>query len=1269
MKRVFLGSLLVAVSPSVMGQTYSWSDPAGGLWSDFTNWTGNQRPNATTTAASVFINTSGFPVPGMGSSTVTEVVGQYAVGTLQSANPLSVLGGSTTLTIHGTGSTIGGRLTGQNYATISGPGDLTLNGGLYGNGLQINLEGGVTVNGSSEFYAGLQIGRATFTGLTTFYGSLVALVNPATPLLAYPIVNTGVMRMNDVTSISNANLTNQPGAVIEKLTGSGSATICTFNGLIPRFTNYGTIQCASGTLNVNGYGEQRGHWITSGTGRIGIQGEQTLRGGFFAGNAIATLTNGSTLTTASNNGNMILGGLEISDGFVIANSPIIIKNLTMTGGRFRGPEMITIDGPASVTGGVFESGTTRFFGPQTQWTGGTSRIISNRIEVLGTLTRSGGGEIATDGVLENYGTFRTTGGGQMMGLEVINNGDWVVDNAALGGMFISRNGADGSFANNGAVQVLGGIFELGVSGTSNGSWTNSPSTLTRFGQVTHNFGSASTFSGARFSSFGALLDFEGPSTLPYLALSGSNGTEIRSQTSVTIEDVEAPTGGAVTMSGEGEIVFGDQFSTGEMLYFNGPGATVFAGGVNATGFGTWLVNRSVTLQGSSNLGVGIQGSQYGDVVNSGHLNWHGANTTVSTLTFVNTGTMTTSGLRFATGDTASFVQGGTMNVTGSGITLTGRSSHNGLTTTSGNARLRLDGGIHDFSLGNNNSDADVILQRTALDSPEIVIDQPTTVRSLELLNAARITANNPLDIGVFSGVAPTIGGTSIVRAASMPGLSFFTVDPGATLSVEGGPSGIQQPNIGGILDLKGAGQRDLFGSVIGDGTVFNRADSHLRALQIVTVQPNLKNQGTLTVDSSGIGTSLLWTKLHNTGTANIRNVNLGCFQTPNQTGGTFGGGTWKIGPEGRVSVSNPITHWESIAQFIGPGSNIAVQGGSSALTNLVENNGRLSFLQGNSQTIFTNLTSRGLIETDATSSFNMNGSLTMPMGELKNEGSMTISGGVTVNSGTVNLGGTLTTPQFNQLGGGISPGHAGVGQGTINGNWSVGFLSSLSLDIAGTGAGQFDRFSVNGLATLGGFLDVRIPNGTTLPAGASMPILASSQPVNGGVSQVPPGFILSIDGNTANLSTLATLGHLTTISGSIALQDFQSDPFGLPLTISFSQDGTPMGFVNTIIDESGNYFVNTHLRGTFDIYADTGSWLRRKIVGGITITDEGVANVNFVLPNGDVDSSGEVDAADIDEVIEAFGVVGTSPEDVDGSLEVDAADIDIVIANFGLTDD
>ncbi len=91
------------------------------------------------------------------------------------------------------------------------------------------------------------------------------------------------------------------------------------------------------------------------------------------------------------------------------------------------------------------------------------------------------------------------------------------------------------------------------------------------------------------------------------------------------------------------------------------------------------------------------------------------------------------------------------------------------------------------------------------------------------------------------------------------------------------------------------------------------------------------------------------------------------------------------------------------------------------------------------------------------------------------------------------------------------------------------------------------------------------------------------------------------------------------------------------------------------------------LPGSYTLSIKSGSFLKKSQT--VTLSSSTVAN--FTLQNGDVDGSGEVDAADIDGVIAAFGGSTNGPTiwpDVDFSGEVDAADIDIVIANFGGTD-
>ena len=89
--------------------------------------------------------------------------------------------------------------------------------------------------------------------------------------------------------------------------------------------------------------------------------------------------------------------------------------------------------------------------------------------------------------------------------------------------------------------------------------------------------------------------------------------------------------------------------------------------------------------------------------------------------------------------------------------------------------------------------------------------------------------------------------------------------------------------------------------------------------------------------------------------------------------------------------------------------------------------------------------------------------------------------------------------------------------------------------------------------------------------------------------------------------------------------------------------------------------------GAATLVLDGSSFLKRAV--SIALTGSNQAIGNATMQNGDVDGTGEVDAADIDQVIAAFGNMGDNVEDVDVSDEVDAADIDIVIANFGGMDD
>lgn len=96
----------------------------------------------------------------------------------------------------------------------------------------------------------------------------------------------------------------------------------------------------------------------------------------------------------------------------------------------------------------------------------------------------------------------------------------------------------------------------------------------------------------------------------------------------------------------------------------------------------------------------------------------------------------------------------------------------------------------------------------------------------------------------------------------------------------------------------------------------------------------------------------------------------------------------------------------------------------------------------------------------------------------------------------------------------------------------------------------------------------------------------------------------------------------------------------------------------------------------YTIVFDGASFLKKTVnvtvPGNATPTDISIGAISLV--NGDVDESGEVDAADIDQVIADFGAIwpvgnGNPNSDVDVNGEVDAVDIDIVIGNFGAIDE
>ncbi len=163
----------------------------------------------------------------------------------------------------------------------------------------------------------------------------------------------------------------------------------------------------------------------------------------------------------------------------------------------------------------------------------------------------------------------------------------------------------------------------------------------------------------------------------------------------------------------------------------------------------------------------------------------------------------------------------------------------------------------------------------------------------------------------------------------------------------------------------------------------------------------------------------------------------------------------------------------------------------------------------------------------------------------------------------------------------------------------------------------------------------------------------------------PPQDVSYLDNERIVPSGIITLGDYIGNVSAHQIQTSLTSLSGTTTYLSTSVALTPSGAYTFIVP-------NTVPAGTYTLSADGSPFLKRKHNIGLPIGGGPVA-VDFFLPNGDCDNSGEVDAADIDIVIAGFGLVAGAPGyslsiDVDGSEEVDAADIDIVIANFGGVD-
>jgi hypothetical protein len=155
-------------------------------------------------------------------------------------------------------------------------------------------------------------------------------------------------------------------------------------------------------------------------------------------------------------------------------------------------------------------------------------------------------------------------------------------------------------------------------------------------------------------------------------------------------------------------------------------------------------------------------------------------------------------------------------------------------------------------------------------------------------------------------------------------------------------------------------------------------------------------------------------------------------------------------------------------------------------------------------------------------------------------------GNLSMGSGTLTLtGGTLSgtgtfTGTVNNTGGVVKPGLS-PGTFTISGNYTQGASSSLNIELAGIGAGQFGLLTVSGSATLGGTLNVLSLGGFTPPAGSNYQVATYASHTG--------------DFTTKNLTVSGVLLTEATNATNVTL----TAPAAGPPTISFAPTSVPFG--------------------------------------------------------------------------------------------------------------
>jgi hypothetical protein len=660
----------------------------------------------------------------------------------------------------------------------------------------------------------------------------------------------------------------------------------------------------------------------------------------------------------------------------------------------------------------------------------------------GNLNLGTGASLTVTGDSSNAGTIGMSGVGASFSTGTLNNSGTLTLGDSSDTVTVA-----GALNNTGNVAIYGPYDGVSGNELTAGSWSN--------------LNGSGTLTGGGYYAIGGLFQYSAP----------TNGiTSIGSGVVVALDE-----GGLITPDGTTDALAGLASNAGELQLTDHPETFTPAGSpgtfsnsgylylYNNTGSTTSLtVNGNFDNSGDTQLyGTSAQGLNVtGNSTNEGTISMTGTGDTFSTTgTLSNSGTISLSG----TGDSLS----------AAGVTNTGS------ITLGGDSEILTD--TVDF---NNNQPGSLLLSGnndTATVTGNFVNDPRTIGASVTLtgdsdsLTVGGTFTNDLLDTVTMSGSngnitvtgALTNAGTISLTGSSPTGSNnSLTADSDLinTGSITVGGTGGNILTVGGDFNNNGGGASVLMNGTGGkvwvpSGTFNNNGGT-------VTIggssgsffAGNFNNNGG-TVTLSGSGDTLSTNAFSNSGSVTVGpNETLWASNTYTQTAGStvVNGALSAVGDfsltGGSVNVGNGGT------------LNVDLDGGSNGFTN---NNGSVTIANGGSATVYSNYS---YTQSGANASLDVNGTVNAISAIINGgtvSGSGTINAAVQNNGGNVNLDpSTLTVASFTQ----VSPG-------------------VLTIDIAGTGPGDYSVLAVIGNASLGGTVDFQAIDGFTPTAGEDFAFL------------------------------------------------------------------------------------------------------------------------------------------------------------------------------------